>query len=129
MSAHTYKGTVTPYLLSEFCPLPGRSNQFDLKHYRSAGQSWPIQEFEGIFQMYRHARLCRTLERPLATGDILILQYTSLNLISTMVVLDRTAPLLWNGEAHRIFEGDPEERVLLQLPRSLRPDLVEIQHQ
>lgn len=120
------RGTVEPYLLSEFHPLPAHSKQFDHRHYRYAGVSWPLQEFEGLFQMYRHARLCKHLERRFTSGDALIVRYYDANLITTLVPLERRAPILHNGEMHRVFEGDAGDCVLLQLPESFRLSQVSV---
>lgn len=105
--------------------MPGASDQFDTRHYRYAGQTWPLHEFDGIHQMYRHVKLSPYLPRPLGSGDALVVRYHDLNLVTTLVVVDRAAPLLQNGEPHRVFSRDADEPVLIQLPRSLRFDYAE----
>lgn len=114
-----HKGTIEIYYLSELESVPSDSKSFDANHYRYAGQSWPLQEFDGMFQILRHAQCCHQMERPLGTGDILFIRWDALNLIATLVVLERQATLLWNGEHHKLFVGDADEPVLMQLPRSL----------
>lgn len=123
----SYRGTVELYLLSEFHPLPGKSDQFDARHYRYAGQTWPLHEFDGIHQMYRHVKLSPFLPRPLCSGDALLVYYHELNLVTTLIVTDRAAPLLHNGESHRVFQREPDEPVLIQLPRSLLFDRVGVE--
>jgi hypothetical protein len=123
----THRGTIELYLLSEFHPLPGKSDEFDARHYRYAGQTWPLHEFDGIHQMYRHVKLSPFLPRPLGSGDAILVHYHTLNLVTTLIVADRGAPLLHNGEPHKVYQRDPDEPVLIQLPRSLRFDCVEVE--
>ncbi len=121
MKRSIFTGTVAPYLLSERHALPDSTEGFDASHYRYGGQTWPLAEFDGVFQLYRYAVACPYLPRPLAPGDMLLVCYRELNRISSLVVMDRRAPLLWNRQRHTIYEGDPDEPILLRLPRALRP--------
>ncbi len=129
MSNTINKGSVELYLLSEFKPVPAHTSQFDQSHYRPTGVRWPIEEFDGIYQIYRHSRLCQVLEREFGTGDAIVLRYERLNLITTLIPLDQRSPILWNGEAHKVFQGDPDDRLLLQLPKSFRFDRVSVGHE
>lgn len=122
----SHRGKIELYLLSEFHPLPGCSEEFDARHYRFSGLSWPLMEFDGIHQMYRHVKLSPQLPRQLGSGDALLVHYQELNLVTTLVIVDRQAPLLSNGEPHRVFAREPDEAVLIQLPKSLKFDQEEL---
>ena len=114
-------GSVELFLMSECVSLPDKSSGFTKELYRSTGVVWPYAEFEGPYQMYRHARLLKTLERRFGPGDAMVLKMPVINRITTFVALDRRSPVLWNREHHRIFEA-PEGagEVLLQLPHSFQ---------
>jgi hypothetical protein len=121
MSNPAHKGSVELFLLSECVGLPTRAGGFKKELYRPTGQVWPYEEFDGPWQIYRFAREVRSMERAFGPGDAIVIRFTTLNTITTLVPLSRQAPVLWNGEHHRIFEQTPGiGDVLLQLPRSFQ---------
>ena len=121
MSQQIHRGSIELFLLSECVGLPERSDAFQKELYRPTGQVWPYEEFDGPWQIYRHARTLNNIERRFGPGDAIVIRLFSLNKITTLIPLDRKSPILWNGEHHRIFEQSPGiGEVLLQLPRSFQ---------
>ena len=121
MSNSLHRGSVELFLLSECVGLPERADHFRKELYRPTGMVWPYEEFDGPWQIYQHARSLRNLERRFGPGDAIIIRLFTVGKITTLIPLDRKAPILWNDEHHRIFEQAPGiGEVILQLPRSFQ---------
>lgn len=120
--APSRKGSVELFLIAEGVSMPEVSSGFVRGLYRPTGLVYPYEEFDGPWQIYRFARGLTCMDRRFGPGDAIVVRFSELNRITTLVPLDRKSPVLWNGEKHRLFERTPGVGdVLLQLPRSFQP--------